>query len=66
MSAAHSDNVDKNVQELLSDLDGTTSCMALLVDDVGKSTGSSGNRGQPTNTMVTDCEMIEGIMFLLR
>ena len=42
VSAIHSDDAAKNLQKLLSDLDGTISCMALLFDNVHMATGSSG------------------------
>ena len=66
VSAIHSDNTAKSLQKLLSDLDGTSSCMALLFDNVHMATGSSSAsasaREQPTSTMMTDLEMA----FLLR
>ena len=63
MSAIHSGDAAKNLQKLLSDLDGTSSCMVLLFDNVCTSTGSSSAsasaRGQPTRTMMTDLEMAD-------
>ena len=63
VSAIHSGNAAKNLQKLLSHLDGTSSCMALLFDNVHTTTGSSSAspsaRGQPTSTMMTDLEMAD-------
>ena len=63
VSAIHSGDAAKNLRKLLSDLDGTSSCMALLFDNVHTTTGSSSAspcaRGQPTSTMMTDLEMAD-------
>ena len=58
MSAAHSSDAIKNLPQLLNDLDGTSSCMALLFNDVNKGTGTSCAGGELTRTMGTDPEMI--------
>ena len=63
VSAIHSGDAAKNLRKLLSDLDGTSSCMALLFDNVHTTTGSSSAspsaRGQPTSAMMTDLEMAD-------
>ena len=63
VSAIHSGDAAKNLRKLLSDLDGTSSCMALLFDNAHTTTGSSSAspcaRGQPTSTMMTDLEMAD-------